>query len=230
MSDTLVAIRTFAGETVVRTGASVLVLVAANAGVLFLFLAYDLEISQLLVLYWWESLIIGLFCAAKMLTALIAGKPYRNSTAGLSRGVVLLISTAMLFLVVAAATMLSALLGLAIAPFVERLGHAGITAAVSGRMGLALGLFGMLVVGHAFSFLVNFLALGEYRSARPRTLIALPIVRSLALAAAIALSYVGALLVPQAIATWGFVIVIVSAKMALDYRLHLRERRALNVL
>ena len=230
VSDTLVAMRTLAGETFVRTGASVIVLLAANAGVLFLFLAYDLSVAQLIIIYWWESLWIGLFSVVKLIAASVAGDPYRNRLANVSRGAALLTSVAAIALTAGQFLSIFALLGFAIGAGLENFGDSKMSDLVIRDAALLVGLSLMLLVGHAFSFLVNFLALGEYKTARAGTLISLPFTRSLALLVTIIGACAVAALVPRAASSLTFAGAAVALKILLDYRLHLRERRKLNVL
>lgn len=230
VADTLVAMRTLAGDKLVRTGASAIVLVAANAGVLFLYLAYDLAIAELLTVYWGEALAIGLFCLAKTGTAAAIGDPHRGPGGRPQGAMRLLRSIGTVSLVAVQCIALFALVGFAVTEFHARFAAAGVDEALSADSRIVAGLALLLLIGHAFSFCVNFLALGEYKTARARALIALPAVRCLALAVAVAGSFAGALLAPEATAGWAFGLIVIMIKTVLDYRLHLRERRALNVL
>ena len=230
VSDTLVAMRTLAGETFVRTGASVIVLLAANSGVLFLFMAYDLNVAQLIIIYWWESLWVGLFCVAKLITASVAGDPYRNRLSEVSRGAALLTSVAAIGLTAGQFLGIFALLGFTIGAGLQNFSDASMGELIIRDAALLVGLSLMLFVGHAFSFLVNFLALGEYKTARASTLISLPFVRTLALLVTIVGACAVAAVVPQIASSWAFSGAAIALKVLLDYRLHLRERRSLNVL
>ena len=53
-------------------------LLAANLGLLFLYFAYNLSLYQLVVIYWWECLWIGIFSAIKLIVSSLLGDPYEN--------------------------------------------------------------------------------------------------------------------------------------------------------
>ncbi|MDH5618246.1 MAG: DUF6498-containing protein, partial [Gammaproteobacteria bacterium] len=50
-------------------GVAALSLFAANAGMLFLFFALDLTLFEVVVVYWFEALWVGLFSGLKLVTA-----------------------------------------------------------------------------------------------------------------------------------------------------------------
>ena len=226
VSDTLVVLRTLAGGTLVRTGASVIVLFAANATILFLTIAYDLSIAQLLAVYCWEVAWIGLFGLAKTVTALAIGHPGRPTNG--SRRNPLIPSLLSVAIVAAQVFALLFLLNLVLArtPGLIRATGAGATL----QLDLAFGLSLIFLVAHAFSFLVNFLALGEFKTARLRPLMLLPTLRSSGQLIVGGLVLLAVLVEPATPQTGGFVLLVQIVKLILDYRLHLQERRVLNVL
>ncbi|MEM7504435.1 MAG: DUF6498-containing protein [Pseudomonadota bacterium] len=221
VSDTLVALRTLAGETVLRTGASVIVLFAANTTVLLLCIAYELTGAELVVVYWWESLWIGGLCIVKTVTAvLLGGAGQRPRTAAMGTIVAVIFS----------ASVVLSLVGLAIQT------QFGDAEPLNARMpswrdlGMLFGVSLILLSGHTFSFLVNFLALGEFKTARHPALVRLPWLRSAPIGCAIAVLVAAGLVLPAVTASWRFAALLAILKLLLDYRMHLHERRSLNVL
>lgn len=77
----------------VRIGA--VSLVAANAGLAFVYFRFDLTLYQLVLVYRWECLWIGLFSAFKLIVASAIGDPYSNryvsSTAGAFAAIVIVL-------------------------------------------------------------------------------------------------------------------------------------------
>lgn len=202
----------------------VISLVLANAGLMFFYVVYDLTLIQLVLIYWLESLWIGIFCALKLITASVLGDPFENKWLNVSAGAGLISSFIAIMLVGGKFVGLFGMLGLAI-------GIAG--SAVSGisahdiffdEIGLLLGTSGLFIAAHGISFIANFILRGEFRTARVATLLALPFKRSLALMAAIVVAYTVSLVVPVLASTTGFAAVLIFCKLAWDYRLHRLER------
>lgn len=221
VSDTLVALRTLAGETVVRTGASVIVLFAANTAVLLLCIAYELTGPELLVVYWWEALWIGGLCVVKTITASTLGTAANRSFGAVAGAVAA---------VVAGAGAVAGLVGLAIHTQFGDLASLGARTPNWRDFGMLFGVSLILLSAHTFSFLVNFLALGEYKSARLDALLRLPWLRSLPIAGSVTVMAAAALLLPPVSSSWRFAALLGILKLLLDYQMHLKERRSLNVL
>lgn len=93
-------------------------------------------------------------------------------------------------------------------------------------LGPVIGSSALFLIGHGVSFVVNFLVGGECKSARAVTLLALSFKRCIALIAAIVVAFTADWLLPGFANTTGFVILLMALKLAWDYVLHLRERRA----
>lgn len=202
-------------------------LIAANIGLLVLYFVLDLTLFQLVVVYWWEALWIGLFSGLKLLTASLFARPYDTSWLEVSPGANLFLS---LYAIVKAGgffLILLALTGLALIVSYQELTGTDGEEFIAGQLGVVLKCSLLFLVGHGLSFVVNFLVLGEFRQARFITLLWLPFKRAFALFFAIVASL-------TAIQTWpgmfnetvfaGFLIFV---KLAWDYRLHRRERRSL---
>jgi len=94
-------------------------------------------------------------------------------------------------------------------------------------LGLILGSATVFFVGHGLSFIINFIILGEYRTARIGTLLALPFRRSLALLGAIVIAFGAMYALPQFASTTAFAVLLITLKILWDYRLHVGERKAL---
>jgi hypothetical protein len=95
------------------------------------------------------------------------------------------------------------------------------------ELGLLLGISTIFLAGHGISFIGNFLFLGEYKTARAGTLLALPFKRCLALMGAIACAFAIAFYTPNFSSTTAFAMLLIVFKVLWDYRLHTQERRNL---
>jgi len=207
-------------------GVAALTLFAANAGMLFLFFALDLTLFELVVVYWFEALWIGLFSGLKLITASLFGDPYENRWVDVSRGSSFLISLfaivksggAFLFILIMTGTALvvaqEALTGVDGNDFVRTQGP------------LLLKCSLLFLAGHGLSYIINFLFLGEFRHARALTLLWLPFKRSLALFVTIAAALTAIQTWPGVLTYTTFAALLIVIKLAWDYFLHTRERRA----
>jgi hypothetical protein len=81
-----------------RLGMSANGLLVANAGVLYIYLAYGLTTLQLVLVFWCECVWIGVFSALKLVTASVIGNPYGNRWADVSIGAALFFSAFVIFL------------------------------------------------------------------------------------------------------------------------------------
>lgn len=201
-------------------------LVAANTGFLALFFVFDLTLFELVVVYWLELFWIGLFSGLKLLTASIFGSPYENRWVDVSRGAAFLIS---LFAIVKSAGLFFMLLIAAGAGLI--LTNEALTG-VPGEDFLRTAaplLFKcslLFLVGHALSFVINFVLLGEFRRARAAPLLWLPFKRSIALLAIVAGGLLAIVKWPALFSTSVFAIVLILIKLCADWFLHSRERIA----
>jgi len=217
-----------AGEThrIGGRGFAALSLFAANAGMLFLYFAFDLTLFEVVVVYWFEALWVGLYSGLKLLTASLFGDPLENRWVDVGRFSALLLSLyaiakagfAFLFLIV--------ITGVALVVANESLTGTPGNDFVAEQGPLLLKCSLLFFVGHGLSFIINFVVLGEFRQARFGTLLWLPFKRALALFVTI----VGALTAMQ---TWpgvltytSFAVLLIAVKLAWDWFLHTRERRS----
>jgi len=208
------------------SGVAALSLLLANTGMLFLFFYLDLSLYQVVVVYWFEALWIGLFSGLKLLTASLIGDPFENRWVEVSAGGGLLLS--LIAIAKAGGTFLGILLltgvGLAVA-------HQGLTglpgddfAAGQGMLLLKCSL--LFFAGHGLSFVINFLVLREYRHARFLPLIWLPFKRALALFVMIGIGVLTIARWPDALDATTFPAVLIGIKLGWDFFLHRRERLA----
>ena len=200
-------------------------LVAANTGMLFLYVALDLTLFEVVVVYWFEALWVGLFSGLKLLTASLFGSPYDNRWVEVSWGSSLFFS---LFAIVKSAGVFLAILvftGLALV-----VAHEGLTG-ISGdefvrEQGMLLLKCSLLfLIGHGLSFVINFLLRGEFRHARAGTLLWLPFKRSLALFITIVAALTALQTWPGILSYTTFALLLIVVKLTWDYFLHTRERR-----
>jgi hypothetical protein len=201
-------------------------LFAANAGMLFLYFALDLTLFEVVVVYWFEALWVGLFSGLKLLTASIFGDPFENRWLDVSRGSGLFIA---LFAIVKSSGVFLTILALTGVALV--VAHEGLTD-ISGndfvreQAPLLLKCSLLFVAGHGLSFIVNFLFLGEFRHARIGTLLWLPFKRGIALFVTIAAAVTAMQSWPGVLTDTTFAALLIVVKLAWDYFLHTRERRS----
>ncbi|MGB5720355.1 MAG: DUF6498-containing protein [Woeseiaceae bacterium] len=205
-------------------GFAALSLLAANLGMLLIYVAFDLTLFQLVLIYWWEALWIGTFSGLKLLTASLFGNPYENRWVNVSPGSALFIS---LFAVFKSTAFFITLLGISgVALVVAQQELTGIPGDVFMREQASLMLKFSLIffIGHGLSFVINFLLLGEYRDARFSDLLMLPFKRALALLFAIVASLTATQLMPGVATDTLFAAFLIVLKLVWDYFLHRRER------
>ncbi len=207
-----------------RLSFSMLSLIAANVGILVVFLVYELSLFQLVFVFWCECLWIALFSALKLVTASVLGSPYENEWASVSKGAAVLMS--IIVIAFTGGAFLS-LLGMTLMMFfaaVETLPQSlraddGLEVATVG-----LGVSVLFLVSHSISFVINFVLLGEFRLARAFDLAVLPFKRCLALLVGMIASFAVIAFVPVLASTSGYAAVVVVLKLFWDFRLHLKER------
>jgi hypothetical protein len=201
-------------------------LFAANAGMLFLYVALDLTLFEVVFVYWFEALWVGLFSGLKLVTASVLGDPYENRWVDVSWGSGLFVSVFAVVKFGAAFLTILALGGVALV-----VAHEGLTGVdgndfVSDKAPLLLKCSLLFLIGHGLSFVVNFLIRGEFRHARAGTLIVLPFKRSIALFVTIVAALLALHAWPGVLTYTTFALILIVVKLAWDYFLHTRERRA----
>jgi len=201
-------------------------LFAANAGMLFLYVALDLTLFGVVFVYWFEALWVGLFSGLKLLTASLFGDPYENRWIDVSRGSGFFISLFAIIKAGGAFLVILALTGVALV-----VAHEGLTGIdgnefVSEQAPLLLKCSLLFLVGHGLSFAINFLIRGEFRHARAGTLLTLPFKRSIALFVTIVAALTALQTWPGLLTYTTFSLLLIVVKLTWDYFLHVRERRA----
>ncbi len=201
-------------------------LLAANAGMLFLYFALDLTLFQVVVVYWFEALWIGVFSGLKLLTASLFGNPYENRWIDMSPGASFLMSLfaiaksggTFLFLIVITFT--------ALVVAQEHLTGTDGNDFVHEQLPLLLKCSMLFVAGHGLSFIINFVMLGEFRRARFTTLLWLPFKRALALFVTIVAALTALQRWPGILTYTTFAALLIAVKLGWDLFLHRRERRS----
>jgi hypothetical protein len=200
-------------------------LLAANAGLLFIYFYLDLTLFQLVLVYWWEILWIGMFSALKLIVASFFGNPYENRWIDVSGGAAFLLSLVIIGTVSTAFFIMVGLIAAGIAHVYLELNPSVSDVDYVEYFAVVLPTSMLFLAGHGLSFLVNFLVLGEFRTAGVGALVTLPFKRCFALLFAIVVAGAVAFKVPGFASSAGFAIVIVVLKLLWDYRLHCNERR-----
>jgi hypothetical protein len=208
-------------------GTATLALLAANAGMLFLYFALDLSLFQLIVVYWFEGLWIGLFSGLKLLIASLFGSPYDNRWIDVSPGSGFLLSLIALVKSGGLFMTILALSGLALMVANEALTGTASEEFLRAQLPLLFRCSLLFLAGHGLSFLINFLMLGEFRRASAGALLWLPFKRSIALFVTIVAALTAVQTWPGALGATGFAALLIAMKLVWDWRLHGRERDAL---
>lgn len=201
-------------------------LIAANVGLAVIYFAYDLTLYQLVLVYWWECLWIGLFSALKLIIASIAGDPFSNRYVGTTAGGRVVLSVVLIGTVSTVFGSALGFTGMSLLWVGEALPGTGAADRAINQVTLILGSSFLFLLGHGLSFVVNFLLLGEFRQARAGALLLLPFKRCLALFACIVVAVFVVLKIPALASAAGFAAVVIVLKLLWDTWLHVRERHA----
>lgn len=213
-----------------RMPIGLLAIIVANLSLLFLFVALDLSLYELMAVYWWETLWIGLFCVLKLLVASVFGSAFESRLVHVSAGAGVIFTIAAVGLVGGQFLGFFFLIGF----FISFIFHVmtGLDPAELWMNGFASIFTASLVflVGHGLSFVSNFLLGGEYKKASAVSLLSLPFKRCLAIFAAVGLAFLGAVIIPGFSNSIGFGALLVPIKLGFDYFSHLVERRSFQEL
>jgi len=195
----------------------------SNAGLVWLYVVYDLTLFQLVVVYWLECLWIGFFSALQLITASVIGNPWENQYAELRAGGSLFLTFMSLFYLSGAFFAFAGGLGLAV--FLVPAEIAGADSAELLREGARAIMVGavMLSIGHGLSFVINFLILGDYRYVRAGSLLVWPFRRCLTLLVAILVALAVLALLPQFADKTSFAVMLILLKLAADFRVAARR-------
>ncbi len=199
-------------------------LFAANAGFLLLYFVLDLTLFQLVFVYWWEGLWIGVYSGLKLLTAALFGNPYENRLVDVSRGSGILLSLVAIVKSSSVFAIFLVLTGVALVVAQQTLTGMDGSDFVRDQAGLIFKCSLVFLVSHGLSFIANFLVLGEFRHAQASTLIWLPFKRVIALFVAVAASLTAIQAYPGILDSTTYAALLISVKLAWDYFLHRRER------
>ena len=210
-----------------RIGIPAFSLIAANAGLAVIYFLYDLTLFQLVLVYWWECLWIGLFSALKLLVASLIGDPYRNRYISSTAAARLLLSVVLIVFVSSTFGSLLGLTGMMLLWAGEALPGSGADDRAIRQIGLIIGSSLLFLVSHGIAFVVNFLVLGEFRHVRVTALLALPFKRTFALFAFIAAAIGVVVALPSLASATGLAAIVIVVKLLSDLLLDARERRAL---
>jgi hypothetical protein len=205
-------------------------LLVANVFVGGLMLIFGAGGFELLVVYWCETIIIGMFALVKLAVAAIIGDPFGNPVAEVSRGGTLLLAliASMFFL----GKFGSFVFGLGVWLLAAHAMLAGpgdaadpLYAAVGDLVGVVAACALMLFVSHACSFVVNYLGRREYREARFLKLLFWPYGRCVWMLVTL-LAALGIAVSQDTMAhPTAFAVIVFAVKVGSDLAGHLLERR-----
>jgi hypothetical protein len=196
------------------------VLLLANAVPLVGVLAWDWRVGDVVILYWIENLVIGLYNVLRILAAQPEG-----ARAGLMAGKIFL---AAFFLVhyggfcAGHGVFLAAMFPVA-GPGGAKLGIDGVVLEMLREPGL-LAAVAALTLSHGYSFVRNYLGREEYRRADVQRLMMQPYGRILVVHLFVIF---GGMLVQGVKAQVPALLLFIALKTFIDYRMHRRERRLL---
>jgi len=199
---------------------AVALLLAANAVPLAGVLAWDWRVGDVVILYWIENVIIGLYNVLRILAVRPEGASAALLPAKLFVAAFFTVHYGMFCLV--HGIFLAAMFPVP-GPGGAKLGIGGVVLEMLREPGL-LAAVGALVASHGASFVRNFLGRGEFRSAQLRQLMHRPYGRIVVVHVFI----IGAGFLLQSIeAPVAALAVFVALKTAIDYGMHRRERSVL---
>lgn len=201
-------------------------LLAANASMLFLYFALDLTLFEVVVVYWFEALWVGLYSGLKLLTASLFGDPLENRWVDVGQFSALLLSLYAIAKAGFAFLFLNVITGVALVVANEGLTGMPGNDFIAEQGPLLLKCSLLFVVGHGLSFIINFIVLGEFRRARFGTLLWLPFKRALALFVTIVAALTALQTWPGILTYTTFALLLIVVKLSWDWFLHARERRS----
>jgi hypothetical protein len=207
-------------------------LVAVNMFVAFAVVFQRWGYYPVLLTYWCEAMIIGVFGLARMCVACWFGNPFGRSIA-MKDTLTRLVMSAIL-----AGFFIAKFGGFALAMGFWVVATPGILAdaddgrglrmvaealrGVGGAVGIAVVL---LFVSHGFSFVANFVGQGEYRDRNAIALLFAPYLRMALMLVVLAAAFVVAMAVPEIHRETAFAVVVVVAKLLVDAASHRFEHR-----
>ena len=194
-----------------------------NFGMLFLFFLLELSLFQLVVVYWFETLWIGLFAGLRLLTASLFGDPYENRWVDVSPGASFLMSLFAIGKSGGTFFLIFILTGVALV-----VAHEGLTGIpgndfVGAQAMLLIKCSFLFAIGHGLSFLVNFLIFGEFRRVRVATLLWRPFKHSVALFVTIVVALTTIQTWPGYLNATGFAAILILVKLSWDWFMLSRE-------
>ncbi len=185
--------------------ASAVVLVAANLVPLFGVLLFDWQVVDVVLLYWFENVVIG---AINVLRMLICGPARRYSL--------------VLFFILHYGIFCFAHLQ-ALNALLDRSGGLGVAWDQQAFLSPFWAGLAAIAASHLFSFFFNFVGGGEYRRTTISKLMGRPYGRIVVLQLAI---LAGAALIQWLGTTLGLLIALIGVKIVMDLKLHAAERDA----
>lgn len=207
------------------------ILVCVNLGVAVAALTQRYGYADLLLLYWAETVVIGLFAIPKLLIVAIFGDRIDDLEGARRAGKRAAAVAVMLVFGAAAFALLVMLLQLAIVVLPSSLARADRLAGLvvprgprTGNVRLEAAVIA-LALSHGASFVVNFIGGREFRGGSLLTLVLQPFRRTVAIAAVIALGLAVAFTLPGLSRSTWFALATVALKIWADLHAHLAERR-----
>lgn len=194
-----------------------------NLAVLVLYLVFGFTLLQLIFVFWWECVWVGLVSWLKLLLMALLSSPFDNRYASFSRGSSVLLSLVILSVTAGKYVAVLGMIALVmIGVSVEVFGVNGWDVIEQLMDPLLLEVACWLLLSHVAAFLFHFLWGGEFRSGRWFGMLAWSYARIGALAAAIVVGLLWAAYQPGYPQLFGAVVVI--AKIAGDHWLSRAER------
>ena len=208
-------------------------LIAANLVVAAVTLYRGWGFYEIIIVYWFEAMIIGGYNVARMILVGLAGHPFGKSidAGDFPTGLFLLVIVLGFFVVkFGGFALATGLLVAAVPAFLGQAHDAGARdiwhglRAVAG--GVAIGIV-VLFISHGISFVMNYLVRREYENANMFVLLFWPYVRMSLVMTALAAGLVIAALIPALDTSSAFGVAVVLVKTAADLVMHQVEHAML---
>jgi Family of unknown function (DUF6498) len=186
----------------------------ANAAVLLFYFYYDLSLTQLVFVYWWECAWVGLFAWLKLLAATLFGSPYESPYVEMSRGASLFAT--LLLLCFVGTKYFTVLIGLGLIVVGVSVEVTGLEAGavIRDMIDPVLAIALVLLVNHALLFVYSLVLGGGMGAVRWLPVLGWSYARLGTLAVAMACGLLAVAAWPSS--AWLFAAVIVAVKIAAD--------------
>ena len=211
---------------------SAISLVVANLIVAVVVITQRWGYYSVILVYWFEALIIGLYNLVRMVVVCWFGEPLGSRVGmkdGFSRFILSLVVGGFFVLKWGAFALgLGFLVASAPAFFAKANGSHELFSVMDGLEAVGAGVMGaalVLLISHGVSFVLNFLIRGEYKRSNVLILLVKPYARMILVLVVLVLGFVATYYTGDLTGATGFAVAIVLVKLAVDLVSHAFEHR-----